>query len=188
MIAENLGYPVVMKVVSRDVIHKSDAGGVKVGLGSASEVFSGYEAIMKSVRAKVPDSRIDGITIQPMLKGGKEIIVGASRDPQFGPLIMFGLGGIYVEAMKDVSFRLAGMSLFDARSMIEEIKSVSLLKGVRGEKPSDLGAVVDVIVRVARLMTDFPRIRELDANPVMVFEEGQGAVALDARIALALEL
>jgi acetyl coenzyme A synthetase (ADP forming)-like protein len=184
LIAENLGYPVVMKIVSRDVIHKSDAGGVKVGLESAAEVFSGFEAMMRSVREKVPQARIDGVIIQPMLKGGKEVIVGASRDPQFGPLVMAGLGGIYVETIKDVAFRLAPMSKYDAASMIEDLRSVAILKGVRGEKPSDIEAIQDVILRVARLMVDFPAIRELDVNPLKVFEAGSGAVALDARIAL----
>jgi len=184
MLADNIGYPVVMKVVSRDVIHKSDSGGVKVGLANAGEVFQGFDTITSSVRAKYPDARIDGIAVQPMMTGGREVIVGASLDPQFGPLIMFGVGGIYVEAMKDVSFRLAPMSRFDARGMIEEIRSVSMLKGMRGEKPSDIDSIVDVILRVSRLMNDFPMIRELDLNPVLVFEEGAGCVALDARIAL----
>ncbi|TBR21395.1 MAG: CoA-binding protein, partial [Candidatus Nitrosotenuis sp.] len=127
---------------------------------------------------------LDGIAVQPMMKGGREVIVGATTDPQFGPMVMFGLGGIYVEAIKDVSFRLAPLSLFDAKSMIAEIKSVALLKGMRGELPSDIDSIVDVILRVSCLMADFPVIRELDLNPVMVFGAGEGCVALDARISL----
>ncbi len=184
MIADNLGYPVVMKIVSREVTHKSDAGGVKVGLHTAGEVFQAYDNIMASVRAKYPEARLDGIAVQPMMKGGGEIIVGATRDPQFGPMVMFGLGGIYVEAMKDVSFRLAPKTRFDAAGMIAEVKSVALLKGLRGELPSDIESLIDVILRVSALMADFPAVRELDLNPVMVFGEGEGCVALDARISL----
>ena len=184
MIADNLGYPVVMKIVSRDVTHKSDAGGVKVGLHNAGEVFQAYDNIMASVKAKYPDAALDGIAVQPMMKGGREVIVGATTDPQFGPMVMFGLGGIYVEAIKDVSFRLAPLSLFDAKGMIAEVKSVALLKGMRGELPSDIDSIVDVILRVSCLMADFPVIRELDLNPVMVFGAGEGCVALDARISL----
>lgn len=184
MIADNMGYPVVMKIVSREVTHKSDAGGVKVGLHGPGEVFQAYENIMNSVRAKYPSARLDGVAVQPMMKGGREVIVGATRDPQFGAMVMFGLGGIYVEAMKDVSFRLAPMTRYDAKLMIEEVKSVALLKGLRGELPSDIESVEDVILRVSRLMTDFPEISELDLNPLAVFGKGDGSVALDARISL----
>ena len=131
-----------------------------------------------------PNAQIWGCLVQEMMRGGKEVITGMNRDPQFGPLVMFGLGGIYVEVLKDVSFRIAPFGPKEARAMIEEIRSFGLLRGVRGEPPADLKAVVDVLLRLSQLVTDFPEIVEMDINPLMVFEQGRGAVGVDMRLIL----
>jgi len=183
--AEKLGYPVVMKIASKDILHKSDVGGVKVGLENEDEARRAFRAIVESARRRVPDAIIDGVLVQEMAPSGKEVILGMNRDPQFGPMIMFGLGGIYVEVLKDVSFRLAPLTRRDAKTMIHEIRSLALLRGARGEKPSDLGAIVDGLLRLSQLVTDFPQIAELDINPLVVYPEGEGALALDARLGLA---
>jgi len=183
-IAEEIGYPVVMKIASPDIIHKTDIGGVKLNIQSPSEVRDTFDLLVYRATRYMPDATIWGCQVQQMVRGGKEVIVGMSRDPQFGPLIMFGLGGIYVEILKDVSFRIAPLSREEAEEMVNEVKSIQLLKGARGERPSDVKAVVDVILRVARLVTDFPEIVEMDINPLMVLEEGKGAMAVDMRITL----
>ena len=182
--AENLGYPVVMKIASKDILHKSDVGGVKVGLEDEDEARRAFHAILESARQRVPDAIIDGVLVQEMAPSGKEVILGMNRDAQFGPMVMFGLGGIYVEILKDVSFRLAPMTRQDARAMIRQIRSFALLRGARGEKPSDLEAIVDGLLRLSQLVTDFPQIAELDINPLVVYPEGEGALALDARLEL----
>jgi acetyltransferase len=137
------------------------------------------------IARRKPDAHLDGVLVQEMVRGGKEVILGMMRDPQFGPMLMFGLGGIYVEVLKDVAFRIAPITRADAENMIEEIRSVALLKGARGEKPADLDAVAAGLLRLSRLVTDFPQIVELDVNPLLVFEKGDGAIALDARLTLA---
>ena len=182
--ARNIGFPLVMKIVSPQIIHKSDAGGVKIGLSSEQEVRKGYNDIIRNVRNHNKDAVIKGILVQEMVKSGKETIIGAKRDPLFGPLLMFGLGGIYVEVLKDVTFRIAPVTEKDTREMIESIKSVKLLKGARGEKPSDLQALAQNLQRLSQLVTDFPEVEEFDMNPLLVFEEGSGTRAVDVRIGL----
>jgi 4-hydroxybutyryl-CoA synthetase (ADP-forming) len=181
---KNIGYPVVMKIVSPDIIHKSDAGGVKVGLITDDEVRAAFKTITDNARRYKPDATIKGVLLQEMIRSGKEIILGAKQDPVFGPLVMFGLGGIYVQVFKDVIFRMAPIGRQEGMSMVESIKSIKLLKGVRGEKPSDLKAIVDNLQRLSQLITDFPEIEEFDINPLMVLEEGKGALSVDVRVGL----
>jgi len=183
-IAEEIGYPVVMKIASPDILHKSDIGGIKVGLNNATDVRDAFDLIVYRATRYMPDATIWGVQVQEMVMGGKEIIIGMNRDPQFGPLLMFGLGGIYVEVLKDVTFRVAPISSLDAKEMIQEIRSYHLLQGVRGEQASDQEAIVDVLLRISQLVTDFPEIVELDINPLLVCEVAQGAVAVDARLVL----
>jgi 4-hydroxybutyryl-CoA synthetase (ADP-forming) len=182
--ARNIGYPVVMKIVSPQIVHKSDAGGVKVGLSNEQQVRKGYNDIIDNIRKYNKDAIIKGILVQEMIRSGKETIIGAKRDPLFGPLLMFGLGGIYVEVLKDVKFRIAPVTEKDTTEMIESIKSIKLLKGARGEKPSDLKALAENLQRLSQLVTDFPEIQEFDMNPLLVFEEGNGTRAVDVRIGL----
>ncbi len=182
--AERIGCPVAMKIVSADILHKTDAGCVRLGVADANGVRRAYSDILENARRYAPDAMIEGITVQEMLKPGKEVIIGITRDPQFGPLLMFGLGGIYVEVLKDVAFRVAPLTRLDAEEMVREIRAFALLAGVRGEKPSDLSAVTDALLRTAQLANDFPEIAEMDINPLMLYEEGQGAVAVDGRIIL----
>jgi 4-hydroxybutyryl-CoA synthetase (ADP-forming) len=181
---KEIGYPVVMKIASPDIIHKSDAGGVKVGLRTDEEVRAAFKTITDNARKYKADVTIKGVLLQGMIKSGKEIIVGAKQDPIFGPLVMFGLGGIYVQVFKDVVFRMAPISRQEALRMIESIRSIKLLKGVRGEKPSDLNSIADNLQRLSQLITDFPEIEEFDINPLMVLEEGRGAFAVDVRVGL----
>jgi acetyltransferase len=183
-VAEAIGYPVVMKIASPDILHKTDIGGVKLNLTNASDVRDAFDLIMYRATRHMPDATIWGCQVQQMVKGGKEVIIGMNRDPQFGPLLMFGLGGVYVEALKDVAFRVAPIDRREARELLGEIRAYSLLRGVRGEKPSDLEAIADVLVRVSHLVTDFPEIVELDINPLLVFAAGQGVLGLDMRLAL----
>jgi acetyltransferase len=182
--AEEMGYPVVMKIASPDILHKTDIGGVKLNLTSAGDVRDAFDLITYRAMRYMPGAIILGCQVQQMIKGGKEVIIGMSRDPQFGPLLMFGLGGVYVEALRDVTFRVAPIDRRDAREMVGEIRAYNLLRGVRGEEPSDLEAIADTLVRVSQLVTDFPEIMELDINPLLVFRAGQGAMGLDMRLAL----
>ena len=183
-VAEEIGYPVVMKISSPDILHKSDFGGVRIGIKNEIEVRTCFCDITQKARRLMPDAEIKGVLVQQMITGGKEVILGMSRDPQFGPLLMFGLGGIYIEILKDVSFRIAPIGLNEAEEMIQEIRSFPLLKGARGERPVDINAVVDNILRLSQLVTDFPEIIEMDINPLLVFPEGGGTMALDARITI----
>ena len=184
-IAEEIGYPVVMKVASPDILHKTDIGGVKLNIASATDVRDAFDLLVYRATRFMPDAEIWGCLVQEMVKEAKEVIVGMNCAPQFGPLVMFGLGGIYVEALRDVSFRVAPFSRQEAEEMIREIRSYELLKGVRGERPADIAAIVDCLLRVSQLATDFPEIVELDINPLMVKEAGGGAVAVDMRLVLA---
>jgi len=183
--AKRMGFPVALKIVSPEILHKTDVGGVRLNLRDADAVAQGFSAIDTSVRRFFPHASIHGIAVQEMVSGGKEVILGMTRDPQFGPLLMFGLGGIYVEALRDVAFRVAPIGPDEADAMIREIRSFPLLQGVRGEKPSDLGATVDALCRLSQLCADFPEILEMDINPLLVKPEGEGAVAIDARLGLA---
>jgi acetyl coenzyme A synthetase (ADP forming)-like protein len=179
-LAESMGYPVVLKIVSPDILHKTEAGGVLVGLKSADEVSTGYETILANAKKYKADAKIDGVQIQQMLKGGTEVIVGAITDGSFGKLVAFGLGGVLVEVLKDITFRLAPATREDAMSMLDGIQAAEMLKGVRGGDPVDREALADVIVRVSRLVSDFPEISELDLNPV--FATKSDAIAADVRI------
>jgi 4-hydroxybutyrate---CoA ligase (ADP-forming) len=182
--AQEIDFPVVMKIASPDIIHKSDAGGVKVGLKSNDEVKAAFRTIMDNAKKSNPNAKINGVLVQEMVKSGKEIILGAKRDPLFGPLLMFGLGGIYVEVLKDVVFMLAPIDRQEATRMVQSIKTIKLLKGVRGEKPADLNSIVDSLQRLSQLVIDFPEIEEFDINPLLVLEEGKGARVVDIRIGL----
>ncbi len=182
--AQKIGYPVVMKIVSPDILHKTDVGGVRVGIENDLQVEEAFFDITAQSRQYSPQAAILGVSIQEMVRGGKEVILGMSKDPQFGPLIMFGLGGIYVEVLKDVSFRIAPLSVEDADQMIREINAYPLLRGTRGEQPADIAALRECLLRLSQLVTDNPEILELDINPLIVKAEGEGAVAADARITL----
>jgi len=183
-IAEEIGYPVVMKIASPDILHKTDVGGVKVGLRTPDDVRDAFDLITYRATRYVPDARIWGCQVQQMVTGGREVLLGMSRDPQFGPLVAFGLGGIYVEALKDVAFRVAPFSREEASEMIREIRAYPLLEGVRGQPPADHEAMVDALMKISQLVTDFPEIVELDINPLIVFDEGRGAIAIDMRLVL----
>jgi len=183
--AERIGYPVVMKIASPDILHKTDIGGVKLNLLSASDVRDAFDLIMYRATRYMPNAEIWGCLVQQQVAGGREVILGMSRDPQFGPLLLFGLGGVYVEALKDVTFRVAPIGRRAALEMMQEIRAYTLLRGVRGEKPADLEAVADIMLRLSQLVSDFPEIVELDVNPLKVFDQGRGALALDIRLVLA---
>jgi len=180
--ARSIGYPVAMKVVSPQILHKTDIGGVKLNLSSDKEVEAMFYEVVKNANLFMPDARVFGVEVQRMVPPGKEVIVGMNRDTQFGPLIMFGLGGVYVNILKDVSFRLAPVSKRAASEMITETKSYALLRGVRGEPSSDIDSIVDVIQRISQLSTDFEEISEIDINPLIVYERGKGSLALDVKI------
>jgi acetyltransferase len=182
--AEEIGYPVVIKISSPDILHKSDFGGVITGIKNADEVKKCFCDILQKARRFVPGAEIKGVLVQQMIKGGREVILGMSRDSQFGPLLMFGLGGIYVEVLHDVSFRIAPLGYEDAEEMIREIRSFSILKGVRGEKPLDIDAIIENILKLSQLVMDFPEVMEMDINPLMVLPQGEGAIAVDARITI----
>lgn len=183
-IAEEIGFPVVMKVVSKDILHKSDSGGVALDLEDREEVIDAYQAIMRSCRSAVPGAVITGIEVSQMVEKGLELIVGARRDPGFGPIVMFGLGGIYVEVMKDVSFRAVPMNRVEAHSMIKEIRAYPLLLGVRGEDPKDMQSLIDAVIRLATIIRQCESISDIEINPIIVYEAGEGSVAVDARILL----
>jgi 4-hydroxybutyrate---CoA ligase (ADP-forming) len=182
--SNKIGYPVVMKISSKDVIHKSDSGGVKVGLKSDIEVKDAFNLILSNIKTRHPDVDIKGILVQEMISHSRETILGAKQDKLFGPLLLFGLGGIYVEILKDVIFRLAPISESEARNMVESIKTIGLLKGARGEKHSDIPSIVDCLLRLSQLVVDFPEIEEFDINPLLVLEEGQGSRVVDVRIGI----
>ncbi len=183
-LAAQIGYPVVMKISSPDILHKSDIGGVKVGITDAAMARDAYELIEYRARKYSRDATIWGVLVQEQVRKGREVLVGVSRDPQFGPLLAFGLGGIYVEVLQDVAFRLAPISREEAREQIRSIRTLPLLQGVRGEPPADLHAAEDVLLRVSQMVTDFPEIVEMDINPLIVYNQGEGATVVDARIIL----
>jgi acetyltransferase len=183
--ADEIGYPVVMKIASPDILHKTDIGGVRLNVRTAVDVRDSFDLITFRATRYMPDAEIWGCLVQQQVHGGREVIIGMNRDPQFGPLVMFGLGGIYVEALKDVTFRIAPFSRQDAMEMMREMRSYNLLRGVRGEARSDLTAIADTLLKVSQLVVDFPDIVELDINPLIVFEEGKGAMGIDMRLVLA---
>jgi len=181
-IAAEIGFPVVLKIASPDIVHKTDAGGVKVGLKNKTEVEKAYGEIMKAAREKFPGAKIEGAAVESMARPGIEIIIGTFKDAQFGPVIMFGLGGIFVEVLKDVSFRIVPIARRDAAEMIKEIKAYSLLKGYRGMEPADISALEDILMKVSDFVDKTPEIKEIDLNPVIAYKDS--AVAVDARIVL----
>jgi len=181
-ISKEMGFPVVLKVISPDVVHKSDSGGVKLGLANATQVGKAYSEIMSSVRQKYPQAIVQGVSVQPMAPPGVEVIVGMSQDPQFGPVLMFGLGGVLVEVLKDVSFRIVPVTKRDAGEMIREIKGYPILEGYRGQEPASISALEELIVKVSQFVEQNPQIKELDLNPTFAYKDK--AIAVDARIIL----
>lgn len=180
--AEEIGFPVVLKIVSPDIVHKSDVGGVIINLKGAKEVRDAYRKIVENVKKNVPKAKIEGILVQEMAPPGTEVIVGSIKDPQFGPAIMFGLGGIFVEVLKDVTFRIAPIADDEAMEMISEVKAYPLLMGYRKTPPADLKAISNILLSTSRLVMDHMEIKELDLNPIIVYEKG--AKTVDARIIL----
>lgn len=178
--AERAGYPVVLKIVSPDIAHKSDVGGVKLNLRDREAVGQAFDEIIENAKKAVPGARIAGVAVQHMAPQGTEVIVGMTTDPQFGPVLMFGLGGIMVEVLKDVSFRLVPLEEKDAQAMIDEIKGRPVLSGVRGQPPADIAALKQTILKVSEFVQQHPEVRELDLNPVFAYPDG--ALAVDARI------
>ena len=182
--ADSVGYPVAMKVISKDIIHKSDAGGIALGLDNRKEVVAAYEAIMRNCRAHVPHAVIEGVSISEMVRPGVEIIIGARRDVIFGPTVMVGLGGIYVEVMKDVSFRALPLDQKEIQTMVKEIRSYPLLLGVRGEAMKDINKLVEAIIKISAIIRRCKGITDIEINPLVVYEVGMGAKAVDVRILL----
>jgi acetyl coenzyme A synthetase (ADP forming)-like protein len=183
--AREIGYPVVLKIVSPDIAHKVDVGGVKLDIHSDAELRENYRQMLADVQKAKPDARIFGVFVQEFIKGGKETILGLKRDPLFGPLLMFGLGGIYVEALRDVTFRIAPIRELGVHRMIRQIRGFKILEGFRGEPPSDIDAIAECLARLSQLATQLEEIVELDINPLVVFERGRGARVVDARIVVA---
>ncbi len=184
-LAEAIGYPVVLKVVSDDIPHKSDVGGVQLNLPDRQAVGAAYDRILENVRARRPDAHIEGVSVQRQAPPGVEVIVGLTTDPQFGPVVMFGLGGVLVEVLQDVAFRVVPLTTRDAREMVREVKGFALLQGYRGASPADLTALESLLLKVSELAQRHPEIAELDLNPVFAYPDG--ALAVDARVVLAAE-
>ncbi len=183
--AEEIGYPVVLKLMSPQILHKSDAKVVLLNIKNPEELKEKWEEIHENARKYRPDAEILGVLVAPMLKVGREIIIGVTEDPQFGHALMFGLGGIFVEVLKDVTFRIIPVEEKDAWKMLREIKGYPILAGARGEPPADMKAIVDLMLKVSKLIDDLrDYIKEMDLNPVFVYPEGEGAVIVDARIIL----
>lgn len=180
--ADQIGYPIVLKIVSPDILHKFDVGGVMLNLQSSAEVKDAYNKILENIKRHKPDAKIVGILVQEMAPTATEVIVGSTKDPQFGPALMFGLGGIFVEILKDVTFRIAPITESDAKEMITEVKAYPILKGYRGQPPADVDAIVKILMSTSQLVMDHMEIKELDLNPIMVYEKG--AKTVDARIIL----
>ncbi|MCD6176088.1 MAG: acetate--CoA ligase family protein [Planctomycetes bacterium] len=183
-VAQQLGFPVVMKIWSPDILHKSDVGGVKVGLKNAQDVMDAFDLMMYRIPKKMPEADILGVLVQEMCRKGKEVILGMHRDPHFGPLMMFGMGGTMVEVLKDVSFYPAPLTAEEARQMLVNTKTYKILQGVRGEKGVDIDAIAEGLQRLSQLVTEFPQIQELDINPYVIGPKGTAAIAVDARMSV----
>ncbi len=181
-ISKKLGYPVALKIVSPEITHKSDVGGVKLGLRTSKQVETAYEEILSAVKQKHPRASIHGVSVQKMARPGTEVIIGMTKDAQFGPVLMFGLGGILVELLKDVSFRIVPLQKEDAREMIREIKGYPLLEGFRGMEPVDVSVLEEILLKLSGFVDGNPEIKELDLNPIFAYRDG--AVAADARVIL----
>ena len=182
-VADQLGYPIVLKIVSPQITHKSDVGGVALNLSSGDEVASAFDRIVASAKQHEPNATIDGVAVQRMEPQGIEVIVGMTKDPQFGPVLMFGLGGVLVEVLKDVAFRIVPLTERDARQMVHEIKGYPLLEGYRGHEPADVAKLEQLLLTVSRFIETHPEVAELDLNPVFAYADR--ALAVDARIVLA---
>jgi acyl-CoA synthetase (NDP forming) len=181
-VARQIGLPVVLKIVSPDISHKSDVGGVKLNLGSEEEVAAAFDEIVAAARRAQPEATVLGVSVQKMARPGVEVIMGMTQDPQFGPVLMFGLGGVFVEVLKDVSFRIVPLEPRDARQMIRDIQGFRVLEGFRGQEPADLAALEDMLMRLSAFVEEHPEIQELDLNPIFAYKDG--ALAVDARIVL----
>jgi len=181
-ISRQFGFPVVLKIVSPDVVHKSDAGGVKVGLRTSKQVGKAYDDILGAIRQKYPQAIIQGASVQKMARPGVEVIIGMSKDAQFGPVLMFGLGGVLVEILKDVSFRIVPLTKRDAGEMVREIKGYPLLQGYRGQEPVDVSNLEELLLKVSDFVEQNPVVKELDLNPIFAYSNG--AIAVDARVVL----
>jgi acetyltransferase len=181
--AEEIGFPVALKIDSPDILHKSEARVIRLGVGSKEEILHCYDEIIKTAQKYDPDAKINGVLVQEMIQNGTEVMIGMSQDPQFGPTIAFGMGGVFVETLKDISLRVTPLSKVDAEQMINEIKGYPILKGVRGKKRSDIDAIAETLMRLAALVEDFRNtISEIDINPLIVFDEDRGVKALDALV------
>ena len=181
-LSRKMGFPVALKITSPDVIHKSDSGGVKLSLNTVTEVKKAYDEILKKVRKQYSRAVIHGVSVQKMVRPGTEVIIGTSKDPQFGSVIMFGLGGVFVELLKDVSFRVIPVKRKDAQEMINEIKGYPILEGYRGKDPADISALVEIILKISKLVEGNSQIKELELNPIFAYRDK--AVTVDARIIL----
>jgi acetyltransferase len=182
--AEEIGYPVAIKIVAEQISHKSDVGGVQLNLRNGLAVAEAYEEMMERIHQVNPEAKLDGILVQPMVTGGRELILGGRQDPQFGPVVLVGLGGIFVEIFEESQVRVAPISQRTAEEMIQDLRGYQILTGARGHKPVDIDSVIEALLRLSQLLTDFPEIKELDINPLRVFYSGEGCRALDARIIL----
>jgi acyl-CoA synthetase (NDP forming) len=183
--SQKIGFPVVLKIASPDISHKSDAGGVKVGLKNKDDVASAYKEIMASVKQKFPEAKIEGVSVQNMARPGTEVIIGMTKDAQFGPVLMFGLGGVWVEVLKDVAFRIVPLTRRDASDMIKEIKGARLLEGYRGSEPANIAILEDMLLKVSEFVEKTPEVKEMDLNPIFAYKDG--AIAVDARVVLEAE-
>ena len=181
-LSKKMGFPVVLKIVSPDVIHKSDSGGVKLGLANTAQVGKAYSEIVTAIKKHHPKAKIEGVSVQKMARPGVEVIIGMTKDAQFGPVLMFGLGGILVEVLKDVSFRIVPLTKRDAHEMIKEIKGYPLLEGYRGQESADVPFLEDLMLKVSDFVDKSPEIKELDLNPIFAYKNK--AVAVDARVIL----
>ncbi len=184
-IAKELGFPVVLKIVSPDIVHKSDIGGVKLGIGSATAVGKAFDEIMAAAKSKQPSAKVVGVSVQKQARQGTEIIVGMTKDPQFGPVLMFGLGGVMVEVLKDVAFRIVPLTKRDATQMVQEIKGFPILGGYRGQEPANIPMIEETILKLSAFAEKHPEIKEMDLNPIFAYKDDLAAV--DARIILEQE-
>jgi len=185
-VSKKMGFPVALKVVSPDIIHKSDSGGVKLGLGNAAQVGRAYTEVMAAAKKANPKAKVHGVSVQKMARPGVEVIMGMSKDDQFGPVLMFGLGGVFVEVLKDVAFRIVPLVRRDASQMIREIKGYPLLEGYRGQEPANITILEDMLLKLSDFIDKTPEIKELDINPILAYSDS--AVAVDARVILETQI
>lgn len=181
-IAKRIGFPLVMKIVSPDIMHKTDIGGIKMNIINSPQVRESYKNIICNVRKNKPEARINGMLLYKQAPKGVEVIVGMIRDPQFGPTVMFGLGGIFIEILKDVAFRVCPVERTDIEEMLTEIEGIKMLQGYRGQPRRDVNAIIDIIIEISRLALDYPVVKGIDLNPILVYEKG--ALAVDAKVFL----